>query len=126
MNLKSLSVPLGWFSIGLGLAELLAPRRIADAHGVPEGKGIVQGFGAREIAAGIGILAAPANPAGLWARAAGDVLDIAAAGTAVAKARGTARKVAIGSLAFVAGALALDVLVALAVGKPDGAEAATA
>ena len=115
MKLSSLALPLGFFSIGLGLAEWFAPRSIALAHGSPEGERLVKGFGAREIAAGIGILAAPRRPAGLWARAAGDVLDIAAAGTAVARADGKARKIALGSLAFVAGALVLDLLVARAV-----------
>jgi hypothetical protein len=115
MKLTSLTAPLGWFSIALGLAELLAPRRIAQALDRPEAEPLVRGFGAREIAAGIGILAAPRRSVGLWARAAGDVVDIAAAGVAVAQARGGTRKLALGTLAFVAGALALDVLVARAV-----------
>jgi hypothetical protein len=119
MRMKSLAVPLGWFSIGLGLVELFAPRRIAAAHGSPQAQPLVRGFGAREIAAGVGILAAPANSAGLWARAAGDVLDIGAAGVAVARANGKARKIAIGTLAFVAGALVLDLLVARAVATAD-------
>jgi hypothetical protein len=54
MKLSSLAAPLGWFSIGLGLAELLVPRRIAQAHGRPEAQPLVRGFGAREIAAGSG------------------------------------------------------------------------
>jgi len=115
MKLSSFAAPLGWFSIGLGLVELLAPRRIAQAHGQPLAQPLVRGFGAREIAAGVGILAAPRSPVGLWARAAGDVLDIGAAGVAVAQARGGARKLALGTLAFVAGALVLDILVARAV-----------
>ena len=122
MNLKSLAIPLGWVSIGLGLAELIAPRRIAEAHGAPRAKPLVQGFGAREIAAGIGILAAPASSAGLWARAAGDVLDIGAAGAAAAQARGRARMIALGTLAFVTTALAIDLLVARAVASGDGRE----
>jgi hypothetical protein len=123
MQLKSLAVPLGWFSIGLGLVELFAPRRIASAHGEPRARPLVQGFGVREIAAGAGILAAPANSAGLWARAAGDVLDIGAAGAAVVRAQGKARKMAIGTLAFVAGALVLDILVARAVASADDGDA---
>src|SRR5215210_6703987 len=126
MKLKSLAVPLGWFSIGLGLAELIAPRRIAEAHGAPLAKPLVQGSGAREIAAGIGILAAPASSAGLWARAAGDVLDIGAAGAAAAQARGRARIIALGTLAFVTGALAIDLLVARAVASDNGMEPAAA
>jgi hypothetical protein len=114
MKMQSLAVPLGLFSIGLGLLELLAPRRLAAAHGSPEAEAMIKVFGAREIAAGAGILAAPTHPAGLWARVGGDVLDIAAAGVAVARADGKARKLALGTLAFVAGALVVDVLVARA------------
>ena len=117
MRLRSLARPLGWFSIGLGLAELLAPRRIAEAHGAPDAGILVRGFGVREIAAGIGILAAPERSAGLWARAAGDVLDIGAAGLAAATTRGRTRAIAIGSLAFCAGALAVDLLTARAVAE---------
>jgi hypothetical protein len=114
MKIQSLAVPLGLFSIGLGLLELFAPRRLAAAHGSPEAEPVIKVFGAREIAAGVGILAAPTHPAGLWARAGGDVLDIAAAGAAVARAEGKARKLAMGTLAFVVGALVVDVLVARA------------
>ena len=117
MQLTSLAKPLGWFSLGLGAAELLAPRRIAAAHGVPEGERLVRGFGAREIAAGIGVLARPASPMPFLARAAGDVLDVGAAGLAVRKAPAGKRKVALLSLATVAGFLALDLLVARAVAR---------
>jgi hypothetical protein len=127
MNLRSLVKPLGWFSIGLGVAELLAPRRIAEAHGEPRADTLVRGFGVREIAAGIGILAAPQRSAGLWARAAGDVLDIGAAGLAAGRGQGRARAIALGSLAFCAGALVIDLLTARAVAaaapEPEAAPA---
>ena len=112
MNLTSLAKPIGWFSLALGAAELLAPRRIAAAHGAPEGKNIVRGFGAREIAAGLAVFAAPRSPYPYLARAAGDVLDLGAAGVAARRASGNAQMIAFGTLAFVAGALILDVLVA--------------
>lgn len=117
MDLKSLARPLGWFSIALGAAELIAPRRLAAAHGKAEAAPLVGAFGAREIAAGIGILAAPQRSAGLLARAAGDVLDIGAAGLALSGARGRSRAIAAGTLAFVVGALAVDLLVARAVAR---------
>lgn len=115
MRLSALAKPLGWFSLALGAAELLAPRKIADAHGVPEGKNVIRGFGAREIAAGIGVLAKPRSSVPFLARAAGDVLDIGAAGVAVSKARGAKRNMALISLGTVAGFFALDLLVARAV-----------
>ena len=67
MRLSSLAKPLGWFSLALGATELLAPRRIAAAHGAPEGENVVRGFGAREIAAGIGVLAKPRSSVPLLA-----------------------------------------------------------
>jgi hypothetical protein len=117
MRLTSLVRPLGWFSLALGAAEMLMPRKIAAAHGVPEGKPVVRGFGAREIAAGAAVLAKPRSAVPLLARAAGDVLDIGAAGMAVRKAEGGKRKMALASLVTVAGFLALDLLVARAVSR---------
>src|SRR5438270_8226586 len=58
---------LGWFSIGLGLAELLAPRTMSDLTGVRNTR-LLQCYGLREIATGLGILDSN-QPAGwLWAR----------------------------------------------------------
>jgi hypothetical protein len=117
MDLKSLARPLGWFSLVLGAAEMLAPRRISAAHGAAGAAPLVGAFGAREIAAGVGILAAPRSPAGFIARAAGDVLDVGAAGLAAARARGRARAIALGSLAFVTGAFVVDLMVARALAR---------
>ncbi len=117
MGLTQLAKPIGWFSLALGAAELLKGRDIARLHGVPEGKNVVRGFGAREIAAGIGVLARPRSPLPFLARAAGDALDIAAAGYAAKKAEGDKRRVARASLATVAGFLVLDLLMARALAK---------
>ena len=73
--------------------------------------------GCARLRRGVGILAAPRRSAGLWVRAGGDLLDLGAAGLAAARARGRARTIALGSLAFVAGALAVDLLVARAVAE---------
>ena len=43
---------LGWFSIGLGMTELLAPRRITRALGMEGTEGLLRFYGAREIASG--------------------------------------------------------------------------
>jgi hypothetical protein len=117
MRLTSLARPLGWFSLALGAAELLAPRKIAAANGAPEAKPIVRGFGAREIAAGAAVLAKPRSPVPFLARAAGDVLDMGAAGLAARKAEGGKRKVALASFATVTAFLALDLLVARALAR---------
>jgi hypothetical protein len=117
MRLTSLVRPLGWFSLALGAAEMLAPRKIAAAHGAPEGKNVVRGFGVREIAAGAAVLAKPRSAIPLLARAAGDVLDMGAAGMAARRAEGGKRKMALASLVTVTAFLAVDLLVARAVAR---------
>lgn len=67
---------LGWFSIALGAAELLAPRAITRMLGMDGKEGLVRAFGVREIAAGMTSLSTEKS-AGLWSRVGGDVLDIA-------------------------------------------------
>src|SRR5687768_7100177 len=60
---KKLAKGLGWFSLGLGLAELLAPRAIANISGVPNARtGLIRLYGLREIASGIAIFSQE-NPA---------------------------------------------------------------
>jgi len=68
---------LGWFSIGLGVVELLAPRRVTETLGMEGSETLVRAFGIREIMAGIMSLSVDKN-AGLWARVGGDGLDAAA------------------------------------------------
>jgi len=66
---------LGWFSIGLGAAELLGARRLARGLGLEGYEWLIRGYGAREIASGVACLSA--NPLlGITSRIAGDGLDI--------------------------------------------------
>jgi hypothetical protein len=67
---------LGWFSIGLGIAELIAPGRITRALGMQGKEGLVRAYGAREIASGILSLSVD-KQIGLRSRLAGDELDVA-------------------------------------------------
>jgi len=71
---------LGWFSIGLGAAEILAPGVVARISGAPDNqrsRTVIRTYGGREIAQGIAILSSMPRPAGwMWGRVAGDVLDI--------------------------------------------------
>src|SRR5437764_14781018 len=73
----SLARGLGWFSIGLGLAEVLYPRAMGELTGVRH-TGLMQAFGLREIACGVGILSSTRPTGCLWARVAGAALDLAA------------------------------------------------
>jgi hypothetical protein len=104
---------LGWFSIGLGLTELLAPRALTRALGMEGSEALVRAYGVREIGAGIMTLS-PDKGLGLQSRVAGDALDIA---TLLAAMRGDNPKrdnVAI-ALAMVVGVTLLDIAGAKAV-----------
>ena len=69
---------LGWFSLGLGLMEILAPRTVTRRLGMEGHEGLVRAYGAREIGAGILSLSVSGERSlGLWSRVAGDALDIA-------------------------------------------------
>src|SRR5690349_14311617 len=73
---------LGWFSIGLGLAELLAPRRITRALGIEGQEGLVRAYGVREVSSGLLSLSVE-KQAGLWSRVAGDGIDLVTLVTAL-------------------------------------------
>ena len=109
MNALSLSRGLGWFSIALGTAELLAGRRMARALGMEHRTPLFRLFGLREILVGLGILSRPTSPALLWARVGGDALDLAvlAAGLRADNPRRTEVDIAMGAAAAVT---ALDIL----------------
>ncbi|HUS32085.1 MAG TPA: SRPBCC family protein [Kofleriaceae bacterium] len=102
---------LGWFSIGLGLTELIAPRGLARFIGIQDdGKTplVMRLFGLREIAAGAMLLARPTNPLGGWNRVAGDLIDLVTMGIAMRHSTSTSRNVF--ALANVLGVTALDVM----------------
>ena len=100
---------LGWFSIGLGLAAVLAPRGLARMIGIRKHSGLFRLLGLREIATGVGILS-QRRPAGwLWGRVAGDAMDLSLLGTAIASS-GSQRGKVVAATAAVAGVTALDVM----------------
>ncbi|MBR0641423.1 hypothetical protein [Plastoroseomonas hellenica] len=66
---------LGWFSIALGVIELLGARRLARAFGMQGAEWLIRSYGVREIASGLGALSI--NPAsGIASRIGGDGLDL--------------------------------------------------
>jgi len=101
---------LGWFSIGLGLAEVLAHRPLARWLGVEDQPTLFTALGIREIITGVGILGEN-RPAGwLWGRVAGDAMDLAVLAAAYNRADEVGRKRIRTAIAAVAGVTALDVL----------------
>jgi hypothetical protein len=73
-----LAAGLGYFGLAVGLAELLAPRVVARVAGLSDRHApLLRLFGLRELVTGYGLLSAPSRPGWLWARAAGDLIDLA-------------------------------------------------
>jgi uncharacterized membrane protein len=98
---------LGWFSVGLGVAQLLAPRAVSRVSGLGAHPNMIRACGVRELASGIGILSGRKTSRWLWSRVAGDVVDLALLGTA-ARAGGVHRTRLAWIAAAVAGITALD------------------
>lgn len=102
---------LGWFSIGLGLAQILAPKQMARLTGV-EHPNLLKLFGLREIATGIGILNSAQPATWMWGRVVGDIADLATIGEGALTGSDEDRTRAIAAAAAVAGVLTLDVIAA--------------
>lgn len=116
---STLSRGMGLFSLGLGLAELAVPRMVARAIGVePDSRAALalRAFGMREIIAGVGVLLRPRSALPLWARVAGDALDLAAISYAASTRRTSVERLAAAAVA-VAGVTALDVIAGRRVSK---------
>ena len=101
---------LGWFSIGLGLAELAMPRTVARVAGAPNLPRLTRAYGLREIGTGIGILTSKDPSPWLWGRVVGDALDVATVGAGLVTQRRPVRTLA--SLAMLLGVTWLDMKVA--------------
>jgi uncharacterized membrane protein len=109
-NVGALSKGLGFFSVGLGLAELAAPNALARLIGVGSDRTTrrtLRVFGAREIAHGLGIFSKPRRSLPLWSRVVGDVIDLSFLAWAL-KSRRTNTERVIGAMVAVVGVAALD------------------
>lgn len=104
---------LGWFSLGLGLAQVAAPGDVARFIGVSDdadNRTIMRAVGMREIMSGVGILTQP-RPAGwLWARVGGDVMDLALLSGALNSDNTQQRNRVMKATAAVVGVTLLDLL----------------
>jgi uncharacterized membrane protein len=105
---RQLGQVLGLFSIGLGLAELLAPRAVGRAIGVGDHPAIIRMVGVREVVTGLGILSERAPGTWAWARVAGDAMDLVLLGAATSSPDADPRRIA-AATAGVLGVTALDV-----------------
>ena len=111
---------LGWFSVGLGVAQVAAPTAVSHLIGVkPTGgsRQVMRAVGMRELVAGAGLLAGRKPTPFLWARVAGDAMDLALLGNALSADGQKTRTGA--ATAAVAGVTALDVVAATAGSQVD-------
>lgn len=79
MQTQTVARALGWFSVGLGAVEILGGKQLGAVLGMESKTGLLRAYGVREVGVGVGILTAPKTPppGWLWARFAGDMVDIA-------------------------------------------------
>lgn len=108
---EQLALGLAWFSIGLGLFEVMAPQTLARIIGMPGASPtVLRAFGAREIGAGLAILNEPDRATWLWSRVGGDAVDLSYLASGL-NDHNDKNRIAI-AMAAVAGVTALDVLCA--------------
>lgn len=103
---------LGWFSIGLGALEFFNSRGLARWLGMDDKETLIRGYGAREIAQGVGLLTRT-TPRGdaRWThiRVVGDIIDIASLVPGLRQDNPNRRNVQL-ALASVVGITMLDVM----------------
>ncbi len=122
---SKLAPPLGWFSIGLGAPQVMAPGRINRLVGIEDNamnRKLMRAVGLREIASGLGIFTGR-RQLGLWSRVAGDAMDLALLGAAFGYPRNTKTRVAVGAASIV-GVTVLDVLASVGSTKTTAGRAA--
>jgi uncharacterized membrane protein len=119
-SLERRAVGLGWFSIGLGLADLLAPRQVARLIGADDEdsttRAVLMGVGVRELACGLGLLSKSRPALWTWARLAGDAMDLALLGY-VWSTQPVSREQVLGAGGTVLGAAWADAQTAFQLGR---------
>ena len=103
---------LGLFSLGLGLAQVVAPRGVARMIGLEDddnNRDTMFACGLREITSGVGLLSRPQSAGWAWTRVGGDVMDLALLGSALGSPNTNKTRVAAATAAVV-GVTALDVM----------------
>jgi len=111
---ESLADFLGVFSIGLGLAQVLAPEGMSKICGIKDAEAnrpVMRALGMREISHGIAILSRQQPEKAVWSRVAGDALDLALLGKVMANPENS-RGRAMFATANVLAVTALDVIAA--------------
>ncbi|HEX9993270.1 MAG TPA: SRPBCC family protein [Acidimicrobiales bacterium] len=109
---RGLARTMAWFSVALGVPQVVAPGRVARFVGVADTKGtraLVRAVGVRELTGALGLAGRSRPPAWMGARVAGDAMDLAALGLAL-RDGGNDRGRLRAATAAVAGVTVLDVV----------------
>ena len=115
----NLASGLGFFSIALGIAELVAPHAVARVCGMrPGNASVIRLYGLREIATGVGILKSRNAAPWLWARVAGDMVDLVTLAAASDKRHASSLAKAGAAMTNVAAITALDAYAATVYKQP--------
>jgi uncharacterized membrane protein len=107
---------LGYFSLGLGVAEFLAPRTLGELIGIGDARTLLRLYGVREIITGLGILSQYRPTGWLWFRAAGDAIDLTTLAAALRCPHTSKLRVA-AAIAAVFGVTVADVAAAVEPGR---------
>jgi uncharacterized membrane protein len=114
VNFDRVARRLGWLSLGLGLMELLMPRRVQKLAGVPLGdfSTLIRAAGVRELMHGLLIFMQARPHQAMWTRVAGDALDLSVLAAATQQRCVDQPRLAT-AMAAVAGISALDLVTAV-------------
>ena len=123
---ESLADFLGYFSVGLGLAEALMPgvmsRVVGIDHEDSQNRTLMRLMGLREISHGVAILTNQQPKKSMWSRVAGDALDVALLGKALTNPKNGRGRTAFAT-ANVLAVAALDVIAARELSRQPKTEA---
>jgi uncharacterized membrane protein len=120
---KVLTSGLAWFSVGLGVTQLVAPGFLGDLAGLPGGQGrrrdlAIRACGARELVTGIGLLGSTDKTRWLQARVLGDAIELGLLATALTSSRSSKARLAV-VMAAMAAVTALDIVATRKAVKAD-------
>lgn len=108
----ALAQGLGWFSLGLGVSQIVTPGAVNALIGVRDdarSRAWQRIVGVREIAAGVGILSSPRPVGWVASRVAGDAMDLALLVTALERKRARTGRLA-GAIGMVTGIAIADTI----------------
>ena len=78
----------------LGAVQLLAPQQLERLLGIRPHRALLRALGTRELLPGIAILTQPNSAPWVWARVAGDVMDLGLLSAALGKTTARTRRLA--------------------------------